>query len=159
MFERNPIDSHNAVLIAVEITLDDGTALSGRAALERGRAVHQLMKGADDFLYVETHDGEADFVPKDEIKRLKIIRPVMPRPLAAPAETGDAAMRPAHVLGVSADAAWDTVRQAYRDLAKRYHPDRFAGVELPPEVADYVEAKAKQINQAFRMMKASRSGK
>ncbi|MEL7302546.1 MAG: J domain-containing protein [Pseudomonadota bacterium] len=158
MFERNPIDSHSAVLIAVEIEVDDGTVLHGRAALERGRSVHTLLKGGDDFVYIETHDGDASFVPKDSIKRLKIVKPVIPRPLVTPAHASDEALNPAAVLGVEADASWEAIRDAYRGLAKLYHPDRYAGVELPDEVSDYIETKAKQINQAFRLLKTARSG-
>jgi DnaJ-domain-containing protein 1 len=156
VFERNPIDNRNAMAIAVEITLDDGTLLHGRTALDKGRSVHQLMSGEDSFLYVERADGDADFIPKASIKGLKIVRPVIPQPLRQPSSSGQ--FDPARVLGVATDATWDEIRAAYHQAVKLYHPDRFAGIDLPPEVASYIDAKAKQINQAFRMLKAARSG-
>lgn len=158
MFERNPVDNWNAVTIAVEVTLDDGRTVVGRGALDRGKSVHKLLDGDDGFFYVETFDGDADFIPKSAIKRLKIIKPVEPRVLMQPGHAEDP-MEPARVLDVSDDAPWDEVHASYRRLAKLYHPDRYAGIELPPEVADYIQAKAKRINQAFRLMKAARSAR
>ena len=155
VFERNPIDNLNATAIAVEVTLADGTIMHGRAALDRGRSVHHLLGGDDAFLYLERADGDADFLPKSEIKGLKIIRPVVPQPLRQPSPTSQ--FDPARVLGVPDDAPWNDVRAAYHRLLKAYHPDKFAGVDLPPEVAAYIDAKAKQINQAFRMIKTARS--
>lgn len=157
VFERNPIDNRNATAIAVELRLEDGTVLHGRTALDKGRSIHQLMSGNDTFIYLELADGDADFVPKSDIKGLKIIRPVVPQPLRQP--SGSMAFDPARALGVQPDATWDEIRAAYHRQLKAYHPDKFAGVDLPPEVAAYLDAKSKQINQAFRMLKSARSGR
>ena len=40
------------------------------------------------------------------------------------------------------------MRRAYLDLAKMYHPDRYATVDLPPEVDSYLSAMARRINAA-----------
>lgn len=157
MFERNPIDNANALAIAVEITLDDGRTIMGRAALDRGTSVHKLLTAAGDFLYVQSYDGDDDFIPVNTIANLKILKPVKPSALRQPTQAG-ADLNPAHVLSVDPHADWDTIRTAYRRLAKLYHPDRYASLDLPDEVAAYLDAKAKQINQAFRMLKGGRSG-
>ena len=34
-------------------------------------------------------------------------------------------------------------------LASIYHPERYAEVELPPEVAEYLEAMTRRIHTAF----------
>jgi len=158
MFERNPIDNLNASAIAVEITCQDGTIIVGRAALDNGKSVHQLLAGDGNFLYVEGPDGDGDFVAKSSIKGLKVIKPVQPRALRQPSQTGGT-FDPARVLGVDRQAPWDEIHSAYRKLAKLYHPDRYAGVELPSEVAAYLDGKAKQVNQAFRMLKSERSAR
>jgi hypothetical protein len=59
--------------------------------------------------------------------------------------------RPPHeVLGVPADATPDAIRDAYRDLARQYHPDRVAN--LGPELREVAEARMREINAAFEAL-------
>ncbi len=66
-------------------------------------------------------------------------------------------MDPYKVLGVSPDATDEQVKNAYRDLARKYHPDNYANNPL----ADLAQEKMKQINEAYdtitRQRKASQS--
>jgi len=158
MFERNPIDNLNATAIAVEVRLKSGQVITGRAALDKGKSVHHLLRGEDDFLYVELSDGDADFVPKAAIEGMKIVRPVIPQALRQPSHS-DQGLDPARILGVNHDAPWAEIKAAYHQMLKAYHPDKYAGVDLPAEVATYLDAKAKQITQAFRLLKSARSGR
>ena len=155
MFERNPIDNRSAMAVAVEIALADGSVVTGRAALSAGRGIHQLLSGDEPFLYVEQFDGEQAFIPRTEIKGVKLIQPASLRALSLPVADASS-FDPHRVLGVPKTASWDEIRAAYHRLTKLYHPDRFAGVELPPEVASYVEGKTRQINAAFRLLKSPR---
>ena len=52
---------------------------------------------------------------------------------------------PYEVLGISPDATNEEVRDAYRALAKKYHPDNY--VDNP--LADMAEEKMKEINSAY----------
>ena len=62
---------------------------------------------------------------------------------------------PHHILGVAPGAAWHTVREAYLQLAKAYHPDRFAGLTLPSEVTEYLGVKVRRINAAYALLEGS----
>ena len=53
---------------------------------------------------------------------------------------------PREVLGVRPDASEDDLRQAYRRLATRYHPDRNGGDKA-------AEAKFKEVNEAYAILK------
>lgn len=53
---------------------------------------------------------------------------------------------PYEILGVSPSATDDEVKAAYRELAKKYHPDNYAGA---PDIADLASEKMKEINEAY----------
>lgn len=60
---------------------------------------------------------------------------------------------PYKVLGVSRDATDDEIKAAYRELAKKYHPDNYADNPL----ADLVEEKMKEINEAYDTIRKERA--
>ena len=61
---------------------------------------------------------------------------------------------PYEVLGVSPDAGDDEIKRAYRDLARKYHPDNYQNNPL----ADLAEEKMKEINQAYAAITKGRTG-
>jgi molecular chaperone DnaJ len=58
------------------------------------------------------------------------------------------------VLGVSRDASDEEIKKAYRDLARKYHPDNYANNPL----ADLAQEKMKQINEAYDTITKERAG-
>ena len=63
-------------------------------------------------------------------------------------------MDPYKVLGVSRNASDDEIKKAYRDLARKYHPDAYINNPL----ADLAQEKMKQINEAYDMIQKEREG-
>ena len=61
---------------------------------------------------------------------------------------------PYSVLGVDPNASDEEVKKAYRDLARKYHPDNYQNNPL----ADLAEEKMKEINEAYDAITRSRSG-
>jgi len=62
---------------------------------------------------------------------------------------------PYETLGVPRDASDEDIKKAYRDLARKYHPDNY--VDNP--LADLVEEKMKEINEAYDVIQKERAGK
>lgn len=62
---------------------------------------------------------------------------------------------PYEVLGVSKNATDDEIKAAYRELARKYHPDNYADNPL----SDLAGEKMKEINDAYdKIMNSRRSG-
>ena len=55
------------------------------------------------------------------------------------------------ILGLKPNASEEEVNQAYRDLAKVWHPDRFVG---NPRLQKKAEEKIKEINAAYEYIKS-----
>ena len=62
---------------------------------------------------------------------------------------------PYSVLGVSASASDDEIKKAYRELARKYHPDNYQDNPL----ADLAEEKMKAINEAYESIQKMREGR
>ena len=62
---------------------------------------------------------------------------------------------PYEVLGISRGASEEEIKKAYRELAKKYHPDNYVNSPL----ADLAAEKMKEINEAYdTVMKGVQSG-
>ena len=61
---------------------------------------------------------------------------------------------PYEVLGISSNASDEEAKQAYRALARKYHPDNYQNNPL----ADLAEEKMKEVNEAYEAINKMRSG-
>lgn len=60
---------------------------------------------------------------------------------------------PYKVLGVSPTATDDQIKDAYRKLARKYHPDKY----VDSDMKDLAEEKMKEINSAYEVIQQMRS--
>lgn len=61
---------------------------------------------------------------------------------------------PYKVLGVAPNASDDEIKTAYRKLARKYHPDKYADSDLK----DLADEKMKEINSAYEEIQKMRAG-
>lgn len=62
---------------------------------------------------------------------------------------------PYKVLGVDQNATDEQIKNAYRELVKKYHPDRY----LNNPLADLANEKMQEVNKAYETINNIRSGK
>lgn len=62
-------------------------------------------------------------------------------------------MNPYEVLGVPENASEEEIKKAYKELVKKYHPDKYQDNPL----ADLAEEKLQEINEAYDMLMKNRS--
>jgi len=153
MFERGTYQGRPTATVLAEFTCNDGTVVRGRVDLPANGGLPDLLNGNSQFLSVATLDGERSFLAKHAIARVRLLDlPAQPK-VGGKAATDD---NPASILGVAPGATPEEIQAAYRQMMRNYHPDRFAGVELPKEVSSYLESMARRINIAFSMLEAPR---
>lgn len=63
-------------------------------------------------------------------------------------------MNPYEVLGVSENASEEEVKKAYKELVKKYHPDKYQNNPL----ADLAQEKLQEINEAYDMIMKNGGG-
>ena len=148
MFERYNQAQTTRRSIAVQIILNGGETLNGQLLSYNASSLIELMNGERAFLEFETYDGEPVVIAKSSVQQIL--------PVEAPdaVELDHSMLQidrfdPFAILGVTREADSETVREAYRDMVKLYHPDRYAGLELPREVLNYMASVSKRINAAF----------
>lgn len=60
------------------------------------------------------------------------------------------------LLGIAAEASDDDVRQAYRRLLSRLHPDKLAGQGLSPKVLQGAQERTQEVRGAYETVRAAR---
>ena len=155
MFERNRTDHSDRTTLPVEILLNDGHVLVGRLIVPVVRSLADELNHAGGFVEFESLEGEKAFLPKSSL--LSVQSKSLPKAEQLKQRTRDDNFDPHAALGVNRDAQWDDIRAAYHAKAKIYHPDRFASLDLPAEMHDYVAAVARRINMAYEALETARS--
>ncbi|NMA67135.1 MAG: J domain-containing protein [Clostridiaceae bacterium] len=61
---------------------------------------------------------------------------------------------PYKVLGIKEGASYDEIKRAYRELVKKYHPDRYRDNPL----SDLAEEKMREINEAYETLMKNAGG-
>ena len=62
-------------------------------------------------------------------------------------------MNPYEVLGVPENASEEEIKKAYKELVKKYHPDKYQDNPL----ADLAEEKLQEVNEAYDMLTKNRN--
>jgi hypothetical protein len=139
--------------IAVALTLASGDTMHGTLMIPISRTLADELNRGEPFIEFEPYSGQKTYIARVAIASVKELN--FPRSDQLTRKLGQLDQFDPHaILGVRRDADALQIRSAYLALAKVYHPDRFAKLELPKEVADYLSAVATRINLAYSELRS-----
>lgn len=133
------------------ITLANGEALRGTVGVIGGQRVADCLNNADQFLDFESHEGKEMLISKRTVSVVKTIATEAPNQLKHRSRE-ISLLDPWAVLGLEKGAGREAIKQAYHQLARLYHPDRFANLDLPKEMREYANAMLTRINLAYEQL-------
>ena len=151
MFERNKIDTaghQQQMTVPVEVTLEDGDFIRGKFIVPASRTLFDVLNNSGAFIEFEPYGGERSIIAKTAVRAVRLVNAPSPPNLNSRGKDIDT-FDPYAVLGIARGAPFEEARQAYHKLAKIYHPDCYAGIDLPHEVRDYLSGMARRINAAY----------
>jgi DnaJ-domain-containing protein 1 len=150
MFENNPTQR-----VLVNLQLRDGSKLMASVKLPLSGKLIDLLNNQDRFLDVLGAEGEQYFLSKEQVLQAAIANPPKAE-LNMNRRAGDGrGFNAWAVLGVASGSTPDEIKVAYRTLVKTYHPDRFANLDLPPEMKEYAASMLARINIAHDQLAAA----
>lgn len=158
MFNKeNDYQRLNRAPVSVSVTLAGGQTLRGTLFVPKTKSLMEELNRGEAFVEFESYDGTRMFIARTNIASVKEFS--IPRVDQLEKKVDMFGQFDAHqVLGISTTADKATVRHAYLNLAKTYHPDRFAQMDLPKEVFEYLSAVATRVNLAYSELRSNGAG-
>lgn len=152
MFESNESKAKSNRALVV-LSLADGTAMTLSVRLPLSSKLNDALNGGDQFLDVMDADGRQSFIAKHTIRRVELIDVPKVNQMNLQRRNSDRApFDPYEALGVARGASQADIKQAYHQMVRRYHPDRFSTFDLPKEMTEYAAAMLVRINLAYEQI-------
>lgn len=156
MFEKSRASNMTAQVNAIpaSLTLASGEVLSGNLICTGPGRLSDALNSPAAFVEFQLHNGEVRHINKAAISSLT--QSDIPKADQLTRRNVEAAaFDPYAVLGITPDASPEAIREAFVQLARLYHPDRYSAAGLPTEVSNYFVAMAKRINAAWDILSRS----
>jgi DnaJ-domain-containing protein 1 len=153
MFDNQNNKPNNRALVA--LTMADGTVQSLNMRLPLSGKLADALNNADLFLDVQSGDGSQYFLAKADVRTVKLIDVPKANQMNLQRRNSDRSQFDPHaILGVTQQSEPAAIKVAYHNMAKLYHPDRFANLDLPSEMKSYASAMLVRINLAYEQLSA-----
>lgn len=144
MFDK----SAGTKLYEVRVQLADHLELHGYLAPGMTESLATGLNGPGPFIELRDQSGHPVFIAKQQVTSIEPVKnghKPLPQLVLSALENSNWH----RVLRVSANADEETVKHAYHQLAKLYHPDNFAA-GMPEEMRRYAKDMFARISQAYQ---------
>lgn len=143
----------NSLPVLVEIQLNNGKMLRGTVLVQREKTLKDVLSSPDLFLEFECNIAGEMVIAKSSIDMVRPFKQINADQLEKQLKLLEKS-EAFGVLRVPRTADRAAVRNAYLALQRLYHPDRYAAIELPAEVAEYLTAMTRRVNSAYSELTA-----
>ena len=131
----------------VSVTLHDGTVLSGFMFLGARERLLDVFNDSRSFVPILTADERLIFLAKTSIA---LAEPIPETTVERASDyDGD---NPYAILGVAQGADEATLKSAYHDLMRAFHPDQVVAAGLSAGLVKLAEQRVQRINEAYRLL-------
>lgn len=134
--------------VAVEITMADGTMLIGKVDGGTTKNISTTLNRDGSFIELRMPGGVKKQIAKRFIMTAERAQEVRKPSSLEVKDSND----PYIILGITPQDTPETVKKAYHELCKKYHPDNYHGIEIPDELRAYVDQMFRLINNAYRQV-------
>lgn len=139
---------------AVCIVLATGEERYGHLTLSSHQTIDDLFNGPGAFLSLDIGEGSTVLLNKAQIQSAEVLR--VPERNQLERRLSQIGNFNAHEsLNLEPGATGAAIKTAYHAMARRYHPDRFSGKDVPPEILTYANAMLQRINLAYKLLSPS----
>lgn len=122
-----------------------GERLRGELLLMRIQPLHEAINKPEQFLEFRVRDGRILMIAKSAIELVTEVE----LPDVQQLDHMLAKLEPHGLLGVAPGSDPAAIRDAYLAKVRKYHPDTYASIDLPSEVAQYLEGMFVHIKAAY----------
>jgi hypothetical protein len=145
--------SGNKIEIEVSIRMVDGSVVRGTLNPGLVASLDSVLNKETPFLEFTSKEGQRRYIAKSHIASVEPVEPLKKPALSATKKDGRFTDS-YELLGIEKGCSLDAARSAFHSKVKLYHPDKFSGIELPPEVLAYMNDMFRQTNTAFTEIRA-----
>jgi hypothetical protein len=142
--------------IEVSLRMVDGGVVRGTLNPGLVSSLDSVLNKESPFLEFTSKEGQKRYISKNQIASVEPVEPLK-KPKLGKGKEGQFADG-YELLGVKQGCSLDEARSAFHTKVKLYHPDKFSGIDLPPEVTSYMNEMFRQLNTAFTELRAELSG-
>ena len=147
MFRRNS----DGIAVSASVRMNDGAILIGTINCGASGRLENLLSGDSSFIEFVSKDGQQRFVARHQVASIEPLAVISEPSLPDIGDETD----PLDLIGVKHGDSVETALAMFQRKLHAYHPERWAGDDIPFEFARYAAEKTRQLNMAFTAVRAA----